>query len=45
MIRATTDYYLVTTTRDPEATGTINVKAGGPNLDGTSGTGKNDTTV
>ena len=43
MIRASTEYYLVTTTRDTEATGSINVKAAGPITTGSNRIGKNDT--
>jgi len=35
MNRASMTYYLVTTTRDPEATGTISVRADGPNANET----------
>lgn len=40
MIRAVTAYFLVTTTRDPEATGSISIRADGPNRNEVNSTGK-----
>lgn len=44
MARAATRYYLVTTTRDTEATGSISIKVSGPNaVDGNSASKSNAT--
>lgn len=45
MVRASTTYYLVTTTRDAGATGSISIRADGPIGTGTDSTGKNDITI